>query len=167
MSERHAIQDTRGSRTAEFEATARLTHLRLELALAMQTLRASVGLTQRELADRLGVNQPAVAKLERVGDHKIESVVRYLGELGAELMVTVRHGDEVVQVSDDHERLLVALPREVDDWAAAADMGLDAFVMQALRDARVKAQRYAIHEGAFGLDPTAFAAYADGPGQAA
>jgi transcriptional regulator with XRE-family HTH domain len=109
-----------------------------ELALAMQTLRASCGLTQRELADRLGVNQPAIAKLERVGDHKLESVVRYLGELGAELLVAVRQGDDVVQVSDDRERLLVALPREVDDWAAAADMNLDVFVMQSLRDARAR-----------------------------
>jgi transcriptional regulator with XRE-family HTH domain len=113
----------------------------------MQTLRASCGLTQRELADRLGVNQPAIAKLERVGDHKLESVVRYLGELGAELLVAVRQGDDVVQVSDDRERLLVALPREVDDWAAAADMNLDVFVMQSLRDARAKAQRYAIRAG--------------------
>jgi len=141
MSERHAIQDTRGSRSAEFEAAARLTHLRLELALAMQTLRASVGLTQKELADRLGVNQPAIAKLERVGNHKIESVVRYLGELGAELMVAVRRGDEFVQVSDDRERLLLALPREVDDWAAAAGMDLDAFVMLALREARAQRVR--------------------------
>ena len=62
--------------------------------------------------------------------------MRYLGELGAELMVAVRHGGEVVQLSDDRERLLLALPREVDDWAAAADMDLDAFVTQALREAR-------------------------------
>ena len=139
MKDDKATQDPPGPRSAEFRAVARLTHLRLELALAMQTLRASGGLTQTELADRLGVNQPAIAKLERVGDHKLESVVRYLGELGAELMVAVRQGDDVVQVSDDRERLLVALPREVDDWAATADMGLDAFVMQALRDARAEA----------------------------
>ena len=141
MSERHAIRDVRAPRSAEFEAAARLTHLRLELALAMQTLRASTGLTQQELADRLGVNQPAVAKLERVGDHKLGSIVRYLGELGAELMVAVRQGDDVVQVSDDCERLLVALPREVDDWAAAADMDLDAFVVHALCEARAKVRR--------------------------
>ena len=147
MSERHANPCSRASRSAAFEAAARLTRLRLELALAMQTLRASVGLTQKELADRLGVNQPAIAKLERVGDHKIESVVRYLGELGAELMVAVRHGDDVVQVSDDRERLLVALPREVDGWAAAADMDLDAFVMQALREARARTTRHVTHRG--------------------
>ena len=142
MSEHHAIRDERPMRSAEFEAAARLTHVRLELALAMQTLRANVGLTQQELADRLGVNQPAVAKLERVGDHKLGSIMRYVGELGAELMVAVRQGEDVVQVSDDRDRLLVALPREADDWAAAAGMDLDAFVMQALCEARAKSARY-------------------------
>ena len=66
MSERHASHDTHEAKNTEYEVASRLTHLRLELALAMQTLRASAGLTQREVADRLGVNQPAVAKLERV-----------------------------------------------------------------------------------------------------
>lgn len=155
MSERHASHDTHEAKSTEYQVASRLTHLRLELALAMQTLRTSAGLTQREVADRLGVNQPAVAKLERVGDHKFESVVRYLGELGAELMVAVRQGDDLVQVSDDRERLLVALPRDVDDWAAAADMDLEAFVTQALRDACAKTKRYAIRGGTFDVDPSA------------
>lgn len=122
----------------DFEHASKLAHLRLELALVMQTLRSTAGLTQAELAQRLGVNQPAIAKLERVGDHKIENVLRYLGELDADLLVAVRQGSDVVQVSDDREHLLVALPREVDDWAAAADSDLDAFVMEALRDAHAK-----------------------------
>ena len=147
MSEHHTTTGDQPTRSAEFEAAARLTHLRLELALAMQTLRASVGLTQRELADRLGVNQPAIAKLERVGGHKLGSIVRYLGELGAELMVAVRHGDDVVQVSDDRDRLLVALPRDADDWAAEAGMDLEAFVMQALCEARTKAVRHGYERG--------------------
>jgi len=142
MSEHRAIRDERPVRSAEFEVAARLTHVRLELALAMQTLRANVGLTQQELADRLGVNQPAVAKLERVGDHKLGSIMRYLGELDAELMVAVRQGDDAVQVSDDRDRLLVVLPREVDDWAAAAGMDLDAFVMHALCEVRATTARH-------------------------
>ena len=47
----------------------------------------------------------------------------------------------VGQASDDRDRLLVALPREVDDWAAPADMNLDVCVMQSLRDARAKVDR--------------------------
>jgi hypothetical protein len=77
-----------------------------------------------------------------VGDHRLGSIMRYLGELGAELMVAVRQGDDAVQVSDDRDRLLVVLPREVDDWAAATGMDLDAFVMQALCEARAKTARH-------------------------
>lgn len=153
--------------TKGFEYASKLTHLRLELALAMQTLRASAGLTQQELADRLGVNQPAIAKLERVGDHKIEKVLRYLGEFDADLLVAVRQGSDVVQVSDDREHLLVALPREVDDWAAAVDMDLDAFVMDALRDAHAKTQRYDVRGGTSTFDPAAYAEYAIEFGKAA
>lgn len=142
MSTHHPIDEAKTFERPEFAAATRLTHLRLELALVMQTLRTNAGLTQKDLADRLGVLQPAVAKLERAGDHKLESVMRYLAELGAELLVAVRQGDDVVQVTDDRERLLVALPREVDDWAADAGMDLDAFVMQALCEARAKRERH-------------------------
>lgn len=120
-------------RRAQLEG--KLTHLRLELALVMQELRAEYGLTQRELAERLNVKQPAVAKLERAGDHKLESILRYLSEFDADLLVAVKQGNTTVQVSDDESYLLVALPREVDKWAAERDMRLDEFVMQVLQDA--------------------------------
>ena len=142
MTTRSTTHDALTVETAEYATASKVTHLRLELALAMQTLRSSAGLTQRELADRLGVLQPAVAKLERAGDHKLETIVRYLAELGAELHVAVRQGDDVVQVSEDRERLVVALPREVDDWAATAGMDLDAFVLRAVREARDRSERH-------------------------
>lgn len=120
----------------------KLVHLRLELALAMQELRAGAGLTQSEVAERLNVRQPAVAKLERAGDHKLESIMRYLCEFDADLLMAVKQDDTVVQVSADDEHLLVALPREVDDWAAEQDMDLDEFVLQAVRSAHDANQRY-------------------------
>lgn len=113
----------------------KLTRLRLELALVMQALRDSSGLTQMDLAERLGVNQPAVAKQERVGDHKTEKVMRHLAEFDADLLVAVKHGEDVIQVSDDDEFLLVALPREVAAWAEQQGKDLDASVLDALRDA--------------------------------
>lgn len=120
----------------------KLTHLRLELALVMQELRNASGLTQSEIAQRLRVKQPAIAKLERAGDHKLESVMRYLCEFDADLLMAVKQHDTVVQVSDDVEHLLVVLPREVDGWAAEQDKSLDEFVMQAVRDAHDANQRY-------------------------
>lgn len=128
-------------RSAQLEG--KLTHLRLELALVMQELRNSAGVTQTELASRLDVNQPAVAKLERAGDHKIERILRYLSEFDADLLVAVKQGDDVVQVSDDEEHLLVAVPREVDTWAAEQGKDLDEFVMDALRDHHAANQRCA------------------------
>jgi len=119
----------------------KLVHLRLELALVMQELRGASGLTQAELAERLNVKQPAIAKLERAGDHKLESLMRYLCEFDADLLMAVKQGDTTVQVSDDEEHLLVALPREVDEWAAEQDKSLDEFVMEAVQNAHTH-QRY-------------------------
>lgn len=113
----------------------KLVHLRLELAIVMQELREGSGLTQAELAERLNVKQPAIAKLERAGDHKLESILRYLGEFDADLLMAIKQGDTTVQISDDEEHLLVALPREVDEWAAEQDKNLDEFVMEAVQNA--------------------------------
>lgn len=130
--------------TAERQALleGKLVHLRLELAIVMQELREGSGLTQAELAERLNVKQPAIAKLERAGDHKLESILRYLGEFDADLLMAVKQGDTTVQVSDDEEHLLVALPREVDGWAAEQELDLDEFVMRAVSDAHAANQRY-------------------------
>ena len=58
--------------------------------------------------------------------------------LGPPRVYRSRPSGRVGQASDDRDRLLVALPCAVDDWAAAADMNLDVRVMQSLRDARAK-----------------------------
>lgn len=130
----HAIDADLAERRALLEG--KLVRLRLELALVMQELREESGLAQSELAARLGVQQPAIAKLERAGDHKIGSVMRYLCEFGADLLVAVKQGDIVVQVSTDDEDLIVTVPREVDEWAAEQDLGLAEFVMGAVRRTR-------------------------------
>lgn len=142
----------------------KLVHLRLELAIVMQELRDGADLTQAELAERLNVKQPAIAKLERAGDHKLESIMRYLCELDADLLMAVKQGDTTVQVSDDEEHLLVALPREVDEWAAEQDMDLDEFVMQAVRDAHAANQRYDFDPASyivFSPQTETYGAYAD------
>lgn len=120
----------------------KLLRLRLELALVMQELRDGAGLTQSELAKRLDVQQPAIAKLERAGDHKLGSIMRYLCEFDADLLMAVKQDDTVVQVSSAEEYLLVALPREVDEWAAEQDKSLEGFVMEAVQDAHAANQRY-------------------------
>lgn len=62
------------------------------------TLRRDRKLTQAELAKRLGVDQGAISRLERRGDHKLSTLLDYLASLGGEdvdLTVTFADGDRV------------------------------------------------------------------------
>ena len=44
----------------------------------------------------------------------------YLHKLNADLLVAVKHEDELFQVSDNHGMMLVDLPEEIEDLAAVA-----------------------------------------------
>jgi transcriptional regulator with XRE-family HTH domain len=53
--------------------------------------RVELGLTQQEVADRLGVKQPTVAAFERGGvSPNLESLRRYADALNCDLEVTMR-----------------------------------------------------------------------------
>jgi predicted transcriptional regulator len=68
----------------------RLGEMRLEQELA--TLRARRGITQRELATRMGVTQPAIAKLEagRIKNLELRTLCRWATALGGQVEITVR-----------------------------------------------------------------------------
>lgn len=111
----------------------KLQHLRMYLAMAMREVRSTMALSQADLAEKLGINQPAIAKLEsHTKDHKLEPIMRYLGALGAELVIAVKHGDDIFQVSDDEEFLVVDVPLEYDDRAAELDCELRDYVHRAV-----------------------------------
>jgi transcriptional regulator with XRE-family HTH domain len=55
-------------------------------------LRREVGVTQIELAERLGVKQAAVSKLERKTDLLVSSLANYLEALGVHARITVTVG---------------------------------------------------------------------------
>lgn len=71
------------------EVDAELAALRLEDDL--MRLREASGLSQRELARRLGVSQPFVAKLEsgRVKNLELRTLVRTVAALGGEVRVVI------------------------------------------------------------------------------
>jgi len=56
-------------------------------AAGLTDLREEAGLSQRELAERIGVRQPRVAAIEKADNVRLDVLVRYLHEVGAHLEV--------------------------------------------------------------------------------
>ena len=69
---------------------ANLAEMRVEQELA--ALRARRGLTQQQLAARMGISQPAIAKLEsgRVKNLELRTLSRWATALGANLRIAVK-----------------------------------------------------------------------------
>jgi transcriptional regulator with XRE-family HTH domain len=62
----------------------------LRLAAGLTALREQAGLSQRELARRLGVTQPRVAAIEKSRNVTIEVLDQYVRAVGGQLEVSVR-----------------------------------------------------------------------------
>jgi transcriptional regulator with XRE-family HTH domain len=76
--------------TPEMQLIERQELFRLTLTQVMRNLRKNLGLTQAELAEKMGVGQSWVSKLESANnDHDFESVLAYLDALGADFEVTI------------------------------------------------------------------------------
>ncbi|WP_375505085.1 helix-turn-helix domain-containing protein [uncultured Nostoc sp.] len=111
----------------------KLEYLRLYLTDAMREIRNKAGLTQAQLAQKLGVKQAAVSKLESaLKEHELESVLHYLHALGADLLVAVKQGDDLYQASDNEGVLLVDVPDIVFQKALAANMSVREYVRVAV-----------------------------------
>ena len=64
----------------------------------LQDLRSKRKVTQEDLADRLGVKQPTISKLERREDVNLSTLRRYVEALGGELRVTAKFSDGAVEL---------------------------------------------------------------------
>jgi predicted transcriptional regulator len=77
-----------------------------EIADQLGDARRQVGLTQQELAQRLGVSQAQVARLEQRGytAHTLRSLRRYIAALGEgfTLAIAVRHGNTPADTTLNH-----------------------------------------------------------------
>jgi transcriptional regulator with XRE-family HTH domain len=76
------------------EVEARLNELRLEQQLA--ALREARGLSQTQVAERVGVSQPAIAKLEsgKVKNLQVKTLVRLAAALGARVTIEFTAEDQ-------------------------------------------------------------------------
>ncbi|ARV63284.1 hypothetical protein BZZ01_28470 [Nostocales cyanobacterium HT-58-2] len=88
--------------TAETRRVEQQEFFRLALTQAMREIRKKAGLTQEQVAERLGVEQSWVSQLESVNhDHTFESVIAYLDALGAKLELSFVLGGEKISVNHE------------------------------------------------------------------
>jgi transcriptional regulator with XRE-family HTH domain len=74
------------ARLAKSDALAR----EFEAEMLLTELRKIEGITQVELAERLGIKQPAISQLEQQDDMQISTLQRIVMALGGVLEITVR-----------------------------------------------------------------------------
>jgi transcriptional regulator with XRE-family HTH domain len=68
----------------------------LRLAAALTSLREEAGLSQRQLADAIGVSQPRVAAIERSRNVTLQVLEKYVAALGGRLEVRVVKGKKSI-----------------------------------------------------------------------
>ena len=62
----------------------------------LAAIRRATGLTQTELAAKLGVGQAQISKIERQGDMLITTLASYLTALGVDAKIVVEVGERTV-----------------------------------------------------------------------
>ena len=66
----------------------------LRLAAGLTALREKAGISQRELAERIGISQPRIAAIEHSRNVTIDVLEQYVHALGGRLEVAVIEGDD-------------------------------------------------------------------------
>ncbi len=68
------------------------------IEMNLKALREVVGLTQEEVAERMGALQPEVSRAEKREDHRVSTLRQYVEALGGEVEVVARFGDKSVRL---------------------------------------------------------------------
>lgn len=66
----------------------------LRLAIQLTALREDAGLSQRELADRIGISQPRIAAIERSSNITLDVLKQYVEGVGGNLEIEVSKGSK-------------------------------------------------------------------------
>jgi predicted transcriptional regulator len=75
----------------------------LETAMSLHEVRKVREVSQQELAEKLGVGQPAVAKLEHRPDMFVSNLRRYVEALGGGLEISAHFPDRTVIIELDED----------------------------------------------------------------
>lgn len=92
----------------------------LRLAAGLTRLREEAGLSQRQLADRIGVSQPRVAAIEKSKNVTVDVLADYVSAVGGRLeMTVVKGGRKISLLSASKGRQVSATHKKVPSKAAA------------------------------------------------
>jgi len=144
--------------TPEMRAIDREESALIELARALRLAREAAGLTQKQLAKRIGVTQPQISKWEdTIANHTIQSILKYLGGLGteagqdgaAELILAVRATNgEYLPVTALAERAVILeepVNNRLRERAARTGKNRRETIAELLENVQVRAGAYAGH----------------------
>lgn len=117
--------------------------LRVQVTDAMRQARQLKGLTQVDLASRMGISQGRVSRLESVDyDRRLDSVVAHLKAVGADLLVALRVDDTLIQVQSpegyfvtlSREPVMLDLEGELGDLATMDDASVSSHEFRPVED---------------------------------
>lgn len=97
--ERRDVEAGRDVEAVRSDARTRTTaHI---LGFRLTVLREQAGLSQTEVAKRMGISQPRISQLENgeLGQMEVDTVSRYVGALGGHLKIVADFDDHEVTVS--------------------------------------------------------------------
>ncbi len=103
MSGRRSYEELRARLSPEERAEAKQEAERLLAEMDLAGVRRALDLSQEELARRLGVGQPAVAKFEGRTDMLVSTLRRYVEAAGGELEITARFPGNDVVITNQNE----------------------------------------------------------------
>jgi transcriptional regulator with XRE-family HTH domain len=83
----------------------------LRLAAGLTALREQAGLSQRELARKIGISQPRIAAIERSRNVTIDVLEQYVSALGGRLELTVVKGRKKIPLISSGPRQSSATKR--------------------------------------------------------
>ena len=90
MAGRHHIDELRKKMGPERVAKAKARAREMHAEMLLTELRKVQGITQVELAQKLGIKQPAISQLEQQTDMQISTLQRLVKALGGVLEITIR-----------------------------------------------------------------------------
>ncbi len=100
---RRKFKELKAKMSSESRARAEAGTREMMAEMLLAEVRRLVGLTQEEVAQKLGIKQPTLSKLESQDDMQISTLNRWVGALGGSLEVIVHmpDGDVTLTQFDD------------------------------------------------------------------